>query len=242
MSNTARGSRASGSAQQPSTSNQPSTSQLPSTSQQPTLQPTPLLPTASLVSLTRHSSHHNSPVLTTRAPSPIPAGNQQNTTNTNNQFYNSSSRSYYNIPILKDELNTYQGFDHIDDKWPDNHILAPFRLCDLSTNPDKIMIKDLKKKLISAYQTWRKGNKIPRIYPNPSEWSNIPSDITDALDGALHLDRVRGVDSSGNFKVRYFINYGRHETFTEAINDHATMYRYVYHYCSKTQMGYSFTY
>ena len=80
--------------------------------------------------------------------------------------------------------------------------------------------------ITQAHSKWRKGLKLPKVYPEAIEWSTLPTQLTDLLQFALIMDQVMGVDK-GKLALHFFINHDAHERFSREINAYATQHKYV---------------
>ena len=80
--------------------------------------------------------------------------------------------------------------------------------------------------ITQAHSKWRKGSKLPKVYPEEIEWKTLPTNLTDLLQYALIMDQVIGVDKQ-KLTFHFFINYSAHERFMQEINTYATQHNYV---------------
>ena len=121
-------------------------------------------------------------------PSALPTSNPLANTNRRNsaQFYSSALRSNYTIPPIEEEITAYRIWDHRT-LWPaqsnfSRRWLYQYERDDLRA---RVAVTTL---INQAHFLWRKGERVPRIYPAENNLSFFPDEMIHLMEGALELD------------------------------------------------------
>ncbi len=102
--------------------------------------------------------------------------------------------------MLAKELEAYRKFPHNLEPWPSKvHLAAtPFHTLERATEAEK---KTFRVRINTAHGWWRKGEKIPKAYPNRWEWPTLPPDLTDHLQYALIFDQIQGLGENNKLET-----------------------------------------
>ena len=132
------------------------------------------------------------------------------------QFYSSALGSNYTIPPIEEEIQAYRVYDHTT-LWPAQSNFS--RQWVYKYKKDDLRARVAVTTLINhAHFLWRKGERVPRIYPAENNVSFFPDKMICLMNEALELDWIQGIDERGKLITQYFIHYGRHEHFIKFIN------------------------
>ena len=127
---------------------------------------------------------------------------------------------------INEAVKRYHDRSAIEGPWPHQYHFASIPLHQIESKSSEFEKREIMKSITQAHNKWRKGLKLPKVYPEAIEWATIPTQLTDLLQFALIMDQVIGVDK-GKLALRFFINHDAHERFTKEINAYATQHKYV---------------
>ena len=145
---------------------------------------------------------------------------------TQGQLFSATNDSNYNIPSLSREIEEFKKFNHEEAYWRNTEEFYPNPLYTLQSEENQLEARIYKANLTQANMLWRRGNKPPRMYPSVDEWSKLPDNLIDALDKAMTLDYVQGMEK-GEFTTRFFPNEIRHERFLRELNEFTKRHKYI---------------
>ena len=120
-------------------------------------------------------------------------------------------------------IKQYIDWSPSDGPWPHQYHFASVPLHQLESKGADIKKQSAIRGIMQAHSKWRKGLKLPKVYPEEIEWKTLPTNLTDLLQYALIMDQVIGVDKQ-KLTFHFFINYSAHERFMQEINTYATQH------------------
>jgi len=129
------------------------------------------------------------------------------------------------IPTLDKEIEAYHRHNFKEAPWPVTKHFANIPL-NVIEKMDESVKRSVRSKIVHAHELWRKGEKIPRVYPNQFEWPTVPEELTNHLQYALILHQVQGIKSQ-KLDTKYFIDYRSHEAFLSKLNEYALLHKYI---------------
>jgi hypothetical protein len=122
---------------------------------------------------------------------PLPPETTEPPPRDSNSFYGHSHGGHYKIPSLSEEIKGYHDMIRQGKFWPQTKgfNLQPFY--ELEEPGDAARVRA---QITAVFNSYRKGSKIPKAYPNNQQYERIPEEVRNMLDDTITLDFVQGLD------------------------------------------------